>query len=116
MRTVRTPSPIATRSARIISSRVSTSPAPSHGRPSSGMQYRQRKLEPSVTETRRSLTTLPKLSIMTRSDVATRHLLQLVGDPDPATAAGPAFLLPDWHGPLQLVDQLAAPGERLGPV
>src|SRR5436305_9711218 len=39
---------------RAISSKESTSARSSHGRPSAGMQYWQRKLQRSVTETRRS--------------------------------------------------------------
>src|SRR6266508_1740076 len=113
MRIVRTPRSTATRRARINSSRVSTLPAPSHGSPSSGMQYRQRKLQRSVTETRRSRTTRPKVSTIRRS--ATADPLQ-AGGADPAVAVGPALLLPDRDGALQLVDQLAAAGKRLGPV
>ncbi len=39
---------------RSISSKLSTSVRSSHGRPSAGMQYWQRKLQRSVTETLRS--------------------------------------------------------------
>src|SRR4029453_8519361 len=76
--------------------------------------------------TRRSRTTRPKVSTIS----GTVHPLMLRGaaaslleppgpplrDPDPAAAARPELLLPDGHGRLELVDQLAAAGERLGPV
>src|SRR6266498_1165406 len=76
---------------------------------------------PSSTATRRARTTRPKLSTITRwSSVLapTGHLLRQrrVGQADPAAPAGPALLLPDRHGALQLVDQLPAGGERLVPV
>ena len=114
MRTVRTPRPIAIRRARISSSRPSTSSLASQARPSSGMQYRQRKLHLSVTETRRSRTTRPKLSTIS----ATGRLLQ------EGTASGVPTQRPPsaqssssrWAGRLVLVDQLPAAGERLGPV
>ena len=42
------------RTRRSISSKLRISERSSHGRPSAGMQYWQRKLQRSVTETRRS--------------------------------------------------------------
>src|SRR5207244_8896983 len=81
------------------------------------------KLQRSVTETRRSRTIRPKLSTIWRSGtgdlpgVTRIHLISLIlRNPDPAAAVGPALLLPDRHGPLQLIDQVAAAGERLRPV
>src|SRR5450759_5838185 len=47
---------------RISSSSVSISGLGIHGRPSAGMQYEQRRLQRSVTETLRSVATRPKVS------------------------------------------------------
>ena len=52
MRTPLTPTEQRMRVSRSISSYVSTSERPSHGRPSAGMQYLQRKLQRSVIEIR----------------------------------------------------------------
>jgi len=49
---------------RSISSSVSISGLDIHGRPSAGMQYVQRRLQRSVTETRRSVATRPNVSGM----------------------------------------------------
>ena len=52
-----------TRTSRSISSNESTSERSSHSIPSAGMQYRQRKLQRSVTDTRRSVRARPWASI-----------------------------------------------------
>jgi len=49
---------------RSISSSVSISARGIHGRPSAGMQYVQRRLQRSVTETLRSVANRPKVSGM----------------------------------------------------
>ncbi len=48
---------------RMISSPVSTSGVGSQSRPSGGMQYAQRRLQRSVSETRRSVATRPYASV-----------------------------------------------------
>ena len=53
-RTSSTPIATSSRTTRSISSKLSTSERSSHGRPSAGMQYWQRKLQRSVTDTRTS--------------------------------------------------------------
>ena len=53
-RTSRTPIEASSATRRSISSKLRISSRSSHGRPSAGMQYWQRKLQRSVTETRRS--------------------------------------------------------------
>ena len=53
-RTCVTPIEANSRTRRSISSKVRISDLSSHGRPSAGMQYWQRKLQRSVTETRKS--------------------------------------------------------------
>ena len=56
--------PIAARipTSRVISSKESTWSRPSHSRPSAGMQYVQRKLHLSVTDTRTDLISRPQPS------------------------------------------------------
>src|SRR5215207_5105047 len=58
-RTSLTPISAITRTTRAISSKLRISSRSSHGRPSAGMQYWQRKLQRSVTDTRRSEMRLP---------------------------------------------------------
>ena len=53
------PSETATEMRRTTSSSVSISGAGSQSRPSAGMQYEQRRLQRSVSETRRSVATRP---------------------------------------------------------
>src|SRR6476661_6683324 len=62
-RTSSTPRPAKTRTSRSISSKLRISPRSSQGRPPAGMQYWQRKLQRSVTETRRSEIRLPWPSV-----------------------------------------------------
>src|SRR5581483_12403179 len=61
-RTPVTPRRVNTSTMRVISSNVRSASRGSHTMPSSGMQYVQRKLQRSVTDTRRSRTTRPKPS------------------------------------------------------
>jgi hypothetical protein len=65
-----TPRPANTRTTRSISSTDSSSSLASHGSPSAGMQYVQRKLQRSVNETRRSVTTRPRASTSAVVDTA----------------------------------------------
>ncbi len=55
------------RISRIISSSVSTSARGSQSRPSAGMQYWQRRLHRSVSDTRRSVATRPYASARDRT-------------------------------------------------
>src|SRR5437763_4268508 len=76
-RTSVTPMPASTRTTRSISSKRSTSARSSHGSPSAGMQYWQRKLQRSVTETRRSEIGRPCPSTSWSVPLLNGHILAL---------------------------------------
>src|SRR5262249_9702604 len=99
---------------------------------SSGMQYVQRRLQRSVTLTRRLLCTRPKVSINFRLQISDCRLSDLVAMSissfgssicnlksrvDPLGAAVvPVFLLPDGHQFLEPVDGVTTRLERLAAV
>src|SRR5437763_16967466 len=72
-----TPIAVISATKRVISSKVRISLRSSQGRPSAGMQYWQRKLQRSVTETRRSEISRPCPSLSGSAAFANRDILAL---------------------------------------
>src|SRR5262245_427991 len=103
----RNPSGASWRTTAVISSYERISDFGSHGIPSAGMQYTQRKLQRSVTEMRRYSIERPNWSIAGRgSDMSFPLPASRV---DPLTRPIDVMLeLPDRHAFLELLDDVAA--------
>src|SRR6058998_3794661 len=114
-RTLCTPRLANTPVSRSISSKVRIEVRGSHAYSSSGMQYRQRRLQRSVTDSRRLVSGRRSVSWMT-SDMrrSCRWTARRI-DPD-FTAVHAQLLLPDRYATLHFLDHVAAGLERLGPM
>src|SRR3712207_150488 len=77
-RTERTPREASTRTTRSISSKRRISARSSHGSPSAGMQYWQRKLQRSVTDRRRSPISRPCPSVSWPRSIRDERTLRAV--------------------------------------
>src|SRR5437867_2028113 len=108
---------------RVISSYVSRRPRCSHCIPSSGIQYRQRKLHLSVTEMRRLVTCRPNVSMRygkTRCWIFSlgfrvRDVYFMLTN-DPRETLFEVFFFPDRNDTLHSVDCKTARFKRLIPV
>src|SRR3954470_2755819 len=99
-----TPSEANTRTSRSISSNDSRALRSSHGRPSAGMQYWQRKLQRSVTETRRSEMRRPCPSISGSRVTQRAYPLRVERPPEPRIPKPIQFLL-IWYRTIPFLER-----------